>query len=399
MSEVVINKSYKFLKDYGPRWEVISGGAGSGKSYAAAQYVILGCLQFPKRRYLCVRKVAKSLRNSVFALLQEVIATMGVGAFFPDPNKTDMSFSCVTGAAIILAGLDDAEKIKSIQGITDIWLEETTEFIEQDINQLNLRLRGGILPMRLVLTFNPIINTHWLKRRFFDTPDPIVRTHKTTYKDNAFLDAAYIAELEGLKNRDLNFWNIYARGEWGEQGDAVFTRFVVHDFDYGEDDLENVSRGMDFGFNHASAVEQCGMKDGELYVFDEFYRKGLTNRELIDHVKEFDPSFLSHCYIADSAEPARILEFQKADFDMLAAVKGPNSLKDGIDWLRSMMIHIHKSKCPHLAAEIGSYQYRVDKRTGERLDEFVEFNDDCIAALRYATEGMRELAPVWGVLK
>jgi phage terminase large subunit len=251
----------------------------------------------------------------------------------------------------------------------------------------------------LVLTFNPIINTHWLKRRFFDTPDPIVRTHKTTYKDNAFLDAAYIAELEGLKNRDLNFWNIYARGEWGEQGDAVFTRFVVHDFDYGEDDLENVSRGMDFGFNHANAVEQCGMKDGELYVFDEFYRKGLTNRELIDHVKEFDPSFLSHCYIADSAEPARILEFQKADFDMLAAVKGPNSLKDGIDWLRSMMIHIHKSKCPHLAAEIGSYQYRVDKRTGERLDEFVEFNDDCIAALRYATEGMRELAPVWGVLK
>jgi phage terminase large subunit len=398
MPEVVINKAYKFLKDYGPRWEVISGGAGSGKSYAAAQHVILGCLQYPKRRYLCVRKVKASLRNSVFALLKEVIDSMGVGLFFT-PNHTEMSFACVTGAAVILAGLDDPEKIKSIQGITDIWAEEATEFIELDMDQLNLRLRGGLLPMRLALTFNPIINTHWLKRRFFDTPDPTVSTHKTTYKDNAFLDAAYITELEGLKNRDLNFWNIYAQGEWGEQGDNVFTRFVIHDFDYCADDLDNVSRGIDFGFNHASAVEQCGMKDGELYVFDEFYRKGLTNRELIDHVKEFDPSFLSHRFIADSAEPARILEFQKADFDVQAAVKGPNSLKDGIDWLRSVMIHVHKSKCPHLAAEIGSYQYRVEKKTGERIDEFVEFNDDCIAALRYATESMRALMPAWGVLR
>jgi phage terminase large subunit len=397
MPEILINKAYKFLKDYGPRWEVISGGAGSGKSYAAAQHVILGCLQFPKRRYLCVRKVAKSLLNSVFALLNEIITSMGVNAFF-DVNKTDMTFSCVTGAAVILGGLDDAEKIKSIHGITDVWLEEATEFIEQDINQLNLRMRGGILPMRLVLTFNPIINTHFLKRRFFDSPDPTWRTHKTTYRDNAFLDAAYIAELEALKNRDANFWNVYAQGEWGEQGDAVFTRYVIHDFDYGEADLEQVSRGMDFGFNHASAVEVCGMKDGELYVFDEFYSKQLTNPELIDRINEFDPSFLQHRFIADSAEPARILEFQKADFDMQAAVKGPNSLKDGIDWLRSVVIHIHKSKCPHLAAEIGSYQYRVDKKSGERIDEFVEFNDDCIAALRYATENMRALMPAWGVL-
>jgi phage terminase large subunit len=398
MPEVLINKAYKFLKDYGPRWEVISGGAGSGKSYAAAQHVILGCLQYPKRRYLCVRKVAKSLRNSVYALLNEIIGSMGVGAFF-EVNKTDMTFSCVTGAAAILAGLDDAEKIKSIQGITDVWLEETTEFIEQDVNQLNLRIRGGLLPMRLVLTFNPIINTHWIKRRFFDSQDSGVRTHKTTYRDNAFLDAAYIAELEGLKTRDLNFWNIYAQGEWGEQGDSVFTRFIVHDFDYGSDDLENVSRGIDFGFNHASAVEVCGMKDGELYVFDEFYRKGLTNRELIDHVKEFDPSFIQHAFIADSAEPARILEFQQGDFDVRPAVKGPNSLKDGIDYLRSVVIHIHKSKCPHLAVEIGSYQYRVDKKSGERIDEFVEFNDDCIAALRYATEAHRSIYPEWGVLK
>jgi len=125
----------------------------------------------------------------------------------------------------------------------------------------------------------------------------------------------------------------------------------------------------------------------------------LTNRELLDHVKEFDPSFLQHRYTADSAEPARILEFQKADFLMVPAVKGPRSLRDGIDYLRSLHIHIHKNKCPHLAAEIGSYQYRVEKASGERIDEFVEFNDDAIAALRYATEAHRHLMAEWGVLR
>ena len=396
-AEIKVNSSYDFLGTYGPRYEVLSGGAGSGKSYAVAQYYILGALSSKTRRYLCVRKIARTLRQSVFPLFKEIIAGMGLTSFFKC-NESEMSFTCVTGSQFILLGLDDPEKIKSIQGITDVWGEEATELTEADIDQLNLRMRGGVEAKRMILTFNPIINTHWLKRRFFDSPSPEVHTYKTTYRDNHFLDDAYVLQLESLKDRDENFWKVYAQGEWGEQGDAVFTRYIIHDFDYGANELESVAYGIDFGFNHASAVECCGMKDGDLYVFDEFYRKGLTNRELIDHVKEFDPSFLSHKFIADSAEPARILEFQKADFDMKAAVKGPRSLKDGIDWLRSLMIHVHKSKCPHLAAEIGSYQYRVDKASGQRIDEFVEFNDDCIAALRYATESMRALMPEWGVL-
>jgi phage terminase large subunit len=392
-----VNKAFDFLFDYSVRYEVVSGGAGSGKSYAVAQYIILGCIN-SKRIYLCVRKVAHTLRNSVFALLCEVVKNMGLSAFFVI-NKSDMTLTCVTGAKCILAGLDDPEKIKSIQGITDIWVEEATEFTEGDINQLDLRLRGGTLPKRMVFTFNPIISSHWLKRRFFDTPSDDIRTHKTTWRDNKHLDAAYIRQLEDLKNRDENFWKVYSEGEWGELGDNVFTRFIIHDFDYGEGDLESVSCGMDFGFNHASAVECCGMRDSELYVFDEFYAKGLTNSELIERVKEFDPNWMDHSFIADSAEPARILEFQKSDFQMTAAVKGPKSLHDGVDWLRSIMIHVHKTRCPNLAREIGSYQYRVDKKTGERIDEFVEFNDDCIAALRYATESMRALAPEWSVLR
>jgi phage terminase large subunit len=397
-AELKVNKAYDFLGHYGPRYEVISGGAGSGKSYAVAQYYVLGALTSKTRRYLCVRKIAKTLRQSVFATLSRIISDMGLTSFF-EINKSEMTFTCVTGSRFILVGLDDPEKIKSIEGITDVWLEEATEFLEEDLNQLNLRMRGGLEAKRIILTFNPIINTHWLKRRFFDSPDPDVHTYKTTYRDNAFLDAAYVNELENLRARDENFWKVYAEGEWGEQGDAVFTRYMIHDFDYADEQLENVAHGIDFGFNHASAVERCGMKDGELYVFDEFYRKGITNRELIDHVKEFDPSFLQHRYIADSAEPARILEFQKADFQMFPAVKGPASLRDGIDYLRSLMIHVHRSKCPNLAREISSYQYRVDKKTGERVDEFVEFNDDCIAALRYATEAHRALYADWGVLR
>ncbi len=383
-----INKAYKFLREYGPRWEVVYGGAGSGKSYAVAQGIILGCLEYPKRKYLCVRKVATSLRYSIYALIAEIIGEMGLNSYF-EANKTELSFRCATGARIMLLGLDDPEKTKSIHGITDVWIEEANEFTEQDVEQLNLRVRGGEERKRLVLTFNPILNTHWLKRHFFDTPIENVHITKTTYLDNAFLDAEYKAELEALKDRDFNLYQIYTLGIWGELGQGVFTRFVVEEFPYGEADLSSVGQGVDFGFNHASACIRMGMRDGELYVFDEFYRKGLTNRELIDAVKEWDVGYASHLYVGDSSEPARIKDFTDAGFRMVPAVKGKGSLKDGVDFIRSMQVHVHRTRCPHLAAEMPAYQYRVEKTTGERIDEFMEFNDDCIAALRYAVEPIR----------
>lgn len=393
-TKIRVNAAYTFLKEYGPRFEVIMGGAGSGKSYGVAQHIILAALD-PKnsaRNYLCVRKVARTLRHSIYNLLKHIIYELDLGSEFRF-NSTDMSITSKSGQQIILMGLDDVEKLKSIYGITDVWIEEATECTPDDVKQLNLRLRGGDVKKRIILTFNPISSTHWLKAYFFDTVRDSAHITCTTHWDNAFIDEVYRAELLSLKETDPYYYQVYAMGEWGVLGNVVFTNYVIEDFNYTDNDLENVSTGMDFGYAHASALVRIGFRDGELYVFDEVWGKGWTNPDFINAVHDqFGDDAKYWDIIADSAEPDRIDEWNRAGYHVLGAKKGKNSLAYGIDWLTHQKMHIHILKCPNLIKEIQSYKRREDNN-GVALDSFVELNDDAIAAMRYASEWIWDQSP------
>ena len=122
-----------------------------------------------------------------------------------------------TGNEILCAGMDDPEKIKSIAGITSVWCEEATELDELDFNQLELRVRGQTANYKqFIITFNPISEQHWLKRRFFDIPDDEVYILHTTYRDNSFLDADYIHHLTERVKANPNLHKVYVLGEWGK---------------------------------------------------------------------------------------------------------------------------------------------------------------------------------------
>jgi phage terminase large subunit len=301
-------------------------------------------------------------------------------------NKSDMEITCRNGNQIIFTGLDDVEKLKSIAGITDIWVEEASEITQEDFTQLDLRLRGkSAYPMQITLSFNPISALSWIKSFFFDKPKDNSARFKTTYKDNDFLDEEYKNVIEDLKNQDPTYYQIYALGEWGVLGNLVFTNYAFEDIPYKEEDFDAIYQGLDFGFNHPSAFIKVGFKDDELYVYDELYEKGLTNAELIDEVAKI--AHKKKQIIADSAEPARIKEFRQHGLNVQASVKGKGSVKDGIDWLKRKKIHISK-QCPNLLAEMQQYSYKEDK-DGNVQDEPVEFKDDAIAALRYAIEPVR----------
>jgi phage terminase large subunit len=302
-------------------------------------------------------------------------------------NSELMITSLVNGNEMIFTGLDDVEKLKSIHGITDIWVEEASEISEADFNQLDLRLRGKTKHKKqITLTLNPISVHHWIKKRFFDRAEEDCITHHSTYKDNLQLDDDTRKRLKQIT--DPYFRDVYVLGKWGVYGNVVFTNYIIEDFDYGENDLENVFTGMDFGTIHASTVERGGFKDGELYCFDELYGKGWTNPDFIQAVEDQWPGQVSHEWIitCDSAEEDRRLEFERNGFRRIEkAKKGPGSLRYGIDFLCSVRIHIHASKCPNLAREIQSFKRREDK-DGNAMESFVELNDDCIAALRYGSE-------------
>jgi phage terminase large subunit len=384
-----INKTYgKLLEDDLYRFEILYGGAGSGKSYAACQYIIARALASPRRKFLCLRKVARTLRFSVFALLIEVINNMGAEKLFKI-NRSELTIECVySGAFIMCMGMDDPEKLKSIFGVTDVFMEEASEFTYEDFKQINLRVRGGREKKKIILAFNPINALLWIKDYFFDHPKHNARITHTTYTDNVHIDEEYKQELMNLEHVDRYFYEVYTLGKWGILGNNVFHNFVIENFGLQEDDFDMNCFGMDYGFNHASVMLKIGFYDGELYIWDELYRKKLTNPELIREGKRFDPAYREHFYSVESAEPDRLKEFRQEGWMVDPAKKGKDSVKQGIDYLKRFKIHVHEKRCPNTAREIRLYKYR-ETRDGQVLDEPVEIEDDTIAALRYAVE------PLW----
>ena len=204
------------------RYLVLKGGGGSGKSIFAGRKVLERVTSEPGHRWLVCRKVAKTLRESCFKQLLGQLAE-----FYPDsgykPNKSDLAISFHNGSEIIFAGLDDVEKLKSIYNITGIWIEEASELLESDFNQLDIRLRGKTREyQQIILSFNPVSIRHWLKKRFFDKKDPRARVHESTYRDNRFLDAAAIRTLESFRETDEYYYQVYCLGMWGVTGKTVF---------------------------------------------------------------------------------------------------------------------------------------------------------------------------------
>jgi len=392
-----INEPYqKYLTDY-RRYQIFKGGAGAGKSVFITQKIDYNIINVMGYNGLILRKVGKDNHDSTFAEMNKCVIAFEHNSLFDiNYSKGAEEIRCkLNSNKIVFRGLDDVDKLKSITFSTGdlafIWVEEADEMTEDDLQQLNLRLRGlSKIPKHIILSFNPIDETHWLKAKFFDNPldEQDGYICETTYKDNKFLDDAYIKYLESLKDQDYYFYMVYALNQWGRRTKArVFNNIKIHDFEIVEHNMQNIRWGQDYGYNHANAMIGCGYIDGELYIFREFYGKNQLNK---DFIKEVDESDFPKDYdiIGDSAEPDKINEWNNAGFSVGGAKKGPGSLMAGVDYLKALpCIHIHKTNCPNAAREFPRLKYK-EKKDGTILDEIMEIDDDTIAATRYAVEDM-----------
>jgi len=379
---VQINCAYKQCLADTSRFLVLYGGAGSGKSVFAAQKIIARIVSEPKHKIVATRKVARTLRNSVFALLKNIISQESLKSQFSF-NATEMRLTHnPTGNEILCVGLDDPEKIKSIAGITGFWHEEPTELMPGDFNQLNLRLRGKTRHyLQHILTFNPISALHWLKSRFFDNPSPNTSIYKTTYKDNSFIDEAYKAELDALRNQDENLYKIYCLGEWGVLTGAIYKPFEV--LDAYPETFDDTVYGLDFGYNNPSALVEVNIRDQEIYPRELIYERGLTTADLINRMNSIGVSKSAIIY-ADSAEPDRIEEIARAGYNIFPANKSQGSVRSGISQVQAMKIYTLREN-ENLNEENNSYKWRED-RDGRTLDEPEKENDHAMDALRYAIQ-------------
>lgn len=396
------------------RCRISFGGAGSGKSYQAFQEIIYKILIEPGHNYLICRKVANTNKTSTYALLIQLITEMKLNSLFKI-NKTDMSITVKeTGYMIVLKGLDNIEKIKSFtfpKGIlTDIVIEEASETTQIDFNQLNVRLRGfktgeqSKIPFQITMLLNPIINTHWIKREFIDLKsyqkDKIVEGKKvkgmpvfilkTTYLDNDFIDEDYKAILEGYKDIDYEFYRVYCLGEWGAYGDIIYSNWSFASCPYKEEDFDAIYNGQDFGFVHPQVIVKIGFKDGTMYTYNELAIFGKTNKDIIDTNKEFDILHDGEVIRCDNVEPSKIKEWTQYGYGAIPAIKGPDSVSRGIDFIKTQKWIIDDSRCPRTAQEVQTYHRKKDK-DGNTLEEPVKLMDDAMDAHRYALEPLSRM--------
>jgi phage terminase large subunit len=226
ISSKVFNKAFIPYLDNDKRYLVFYGGAGSGKSFFVVERYIYKLLKSKMFNLLVVRATGKSNRDSTFALFKQVISKWKLSKHFKI-NESDLRIKCVlNGNEIIFSGLDDVEKLKSVTfskgELTDVWIEEASEILEADFNQLDVRLRGKGTKKQIVISFNPIDINHWLKKRFFDRTDDNIEVFHSTYKNNDFLDEDYKKLLESYKETDEYYYNVYCLGQWGVLGKTVF---------------------------------------------------------------------------------------------------------------------------------------------------------------------------------
>lgn len=376
----LFNKLLWKLEKAKTRFVINYGGSGSGKSFTQTQYEIIKCLQ-SKETLLVTRKYASTLKHSVIALFRRILTDWNMENLFHE-NKSDQVITFPhNNSQILFKGLDDTEKIKSIAGITRIWMEEANEFTQDDFNQLNLRLRGRE-NLQLTMTFNPIDENHWIKKTFFDSSQYEDQTTiiKTTYQDNRFIDEVYKQELERYLNIDPNYHRIYARGEWGVLDDArIFRTWPFADFP--EREARNIVYGLDFGFSSdPAAVTRVAMWDGSLYVDEVVYQSGLTNNELAKLVKQ--DGYKGEPVFCDSAEPKSIRDLNLFGLKAFPADKGKGSVNQGIDFLKRTTIYI-SPRSRNIEKENLFYKWQKDK-LGNYLPIPEDAHDHAISSIRYA---------------
>lgn len=311
---------YEPLMKNDKRFNVLKGGAGSGKSYFKADKHIYRLITEQadgfQHRILGCRKVANTIRKSMYNLIKGRAAAIGLYGLFKFKDSL-LEIECLNGNKMMFAGLDDVEKLKSIYDPTSIWLEEASEATEEDIDQLNLRLRGRFpFKKEFDLTFNPISYGSFLRAKFFtDTPRADTLIHESTYHDNPFIDEEYVAQLESMKDTNPYYYQVYVLNQWGSAAGACFPEFtngkkvdeagtpirawthVILPFEIPHE--WKIYRSFDFGYSRPFSVGWWAVDyDGRMYRILELY--GCTGepnvgikwhpQQIADRIKEIEDS-------------------------------------------------------------------------------------------------------------
>lgn len=382
--DLFIPTFYPLLMDYSHRWEFYCGSAGSGKSYSIAQKIVIRCCNEPIKVLVC-RRYATTLRNSCFSLFKEILTKWKLTPYVKI-KETDMSITFPNGASIIMIGLDTEEKLLSLNNVSTVWIEEAYEVEKEKVEQLNLRMRGQAAQQQLILSWNPISKHSYLYNFTVENPPESSIFHHSTYKDNPFLNAEYVAALDEMAIRNPQKYRIYGLGEWGVDSQGLVIRnWKTEEFNPFELAASGYEHrcGMDLGYIDKSAIIDTlyDRENKTIYVFNEFYKSGCQLSDLAAAIGDMGLA-KSKLYV-DAAEPRTIQYFKSQGINATPCAKGKDSVRAGLMFLQDSLIVVHP-KCKNFIMELENFSYIKSKTTGEYTEDTTHEFSHAIDACRYA---------------
>lgn len=394
-----VGGGYNAFWKFRGRYRVVKGSRASKKSKTTALWyaTFLNKKGFEQANLIVFRKTYRTIKNSCFTDLKWALERLGV------IDDWDITLSPLemrrksTGQVILFRGLDDPLKVTSVtveKGyLCWAWLEEAYEVMnEDDFNILDESIRGSCpapLFKQWTITFNPWNERHWIKRRFFDAPeDPDILAITTNYLCNEWLDAADLKVFEDMKIRNPRRYAVAGLGNWGIVDGLVYENWREERFDL--DEIRALpglvsAFGLDYGYTNDPTAAFCGLLDRankRLYVFDEMYEKGMSNRKIYDTIASM--GYGKERFTGDSAEPKSNDELRGMGLRITGAQKGRDSVKNGIQWIQDLEIIVHP-RCVNFLTEISNYTWNKD-RFGVTLNEPIDDFNHLMDAMRYALE-------------
>lgn len=349
------------------RINVNQGGTGSSKTYSLAQLFVVKAHATTGKVFSVVRNNMPSLRATAYKDFLNILKNNEI--YREGHHDKTNNIYHLHGNEIEFFGLDQPQKVRSRRR-DYLWMNESNEFTLEAFRQLNMRTNKQVF-----MDFNPSDEFHWIYDNVLTRED--CKLIISTYLDNPFLPKEVIKEIERFKSLDQNYWNIYGLGQKGAKQARIFTHYELIDkMPTGGERMY----GLDFGFNHPTALTEVIMKDDDIYSNEIIHESRLTNPELIAKMDSLGVSKEDYIY-ADSEDPARIKEIENAGYNIYSAIKGPGSVKDGIDQIKGRKWYITKSSANGLK-EVQSYSWKV--KGDQILDEPVKVRDDFCDSTRYA---------------
>jgi phage terminase large subunit len=396
-----VGKGYNKFWHFKGRYRVTKGSRASKKSKTTALWFIVNMMKYPGANTLVIRKTFRTLKDSCFTELKWAINRLCVGDHW-EIKESPLEMTYIpTGQKIYFRGLDDPLKVTSITveigSLCWMWIEEAYEIMnEDDFNVLDESIRGQVdegLFKQITLTFNPWNEHHWMKKRFFDAePDPDVLALTTNYMCNEWLDAADKKVFETMKKNNPRRYRVAGLGDWGIVEGLVYENWKEETFDINSEQFKKEHPalksgfGLDFGYTNDPSAAWIGFVDLEhmkIYVWDEMYEKGLSNRKIYDNLSGM--GYSKEHFTADSAEPKSIDELKGYGMRVKGALKGKDSVNNGIQWIQDFEIIVHP-RCVNFLTEISNYTWNTDK-FGNKLNVPIDDFNHLMDAMRYGLEG------------